>query len=230
MIEGALLKTALTLSNPATIEQQLLQVNRKSSLNRGQAAGPADVFATKDGWVMCLVIGRFQFERWCNMVGRPELLNDERFKDDQARGDNGEALSAVMAEFCANKTNTELLAIMDEAKVPGGPINKLQDVLEDDHIDALGFLTELDYPTAQEPARVADFPVSMSASPGQIRSRAPELGEHTDEILTELGYDADAITELRGAAGHLARFGVGTRRFSTRTNAKAGSVQFPMRH
>jgi len=55
----------------AVIEQELLQVNRVSSYNRGQTAGPADVFKTKDGYIMCLVIGAYQFERWAAMIGRP---------------------------------------------------------------------------------------------------------------------------------------------------------------
>lgn len=200
LIEGALLRSALTMSNGFLMEQDLLGVDRVASVNRSQTAGPSDVFATKDGWIMCSVIGGYQFGRWCELIGRPELAGDERFKDDLSRGDNSEALSAYMSEWCAERTNAEALGEMEAGKIPGGPVYSPQQALDDDHIDAIGALQEVDYPTLDKPAKVAAFPVMMSETPGAIQRRAPQLGEHTDEVLTELGYDSSAIAELRSNA------------------------------
>ncbi|MCP4227076.1 MAG: CoA transferase [Actinomycetia bacterium] len=197
ILEGALLRSALTLSNAMMIEQDLLGVDREASLNRSQTAGPSDVFQTKDGWVMCSVLGAYQFDRWCQMLGAPELVNDERFKDDLGRGDNSEALSARMAAWCAERTNAQALDEMATNKIPAGPVYTPQQALDDEHIAAIGAMKQVDYPTADHPPRLVDFPVTMSASPGAIAHRAPELGEHTDEILTELGYDQTLIAELR---------------------------------
>ncbi|MEZ5261529.1 MAG: CoA transferase [Acidimicrobiales bacterium] len=197
-IEGALLRTALTFNAGALIEQDLLGIDRVGTMNRGQTSGPADVHRTKDGWVMVLVIG-VPVRTVVRAAGRPELLSDDRFKDDLACGDNGEALSAIMDEWCGQRTTDEVLALLEQHKVPGGPVYSPQQALDDEHINAIDFLKDTEYPTAAKPVRLADFPVRLSASPGEIRHRAPQLGEHTEEILASLGYSNDDIASLRDA-------------------------------
>ena len=81
--------------------------------------------------------------------------------------------------------------------MPAGPLYSPQQPLEDAHIRAAGLLTDTDYPGLPRPAPLAPTPVDLSETPGQFRRRAPTLGEHTDAILGELGYDAAAIADLR---------------------------------
>jgi crotonobetainyl-CoA:carnitine CoA-transferase CaiB-like acyl-CoA transferase len=199
-VEGALLRTAVAFNNPALTEQQVIRVDRVATMNRGQTAAPSDVFRTRDGWIIAYAIGNPMFARWAALMGEEHWLTDPRFKDDQARGDHGEVISKRMSEWAAERTTDEALAELEAAKIPAGPLYSPQQALEDAHIRAAGLLRDTEYPGLARPVPLAPTPVDLSETPGRFRHRAPMLGEHTDQILGELGYDAEAIGGLRARA------------------------------
>src|SRR5262247_3557251 len=196
-VEGALLRTAVAFNNPALVEQQIIQVNRIATLNRGQTSAPSDLFRTKDGWIIAYAIGGPMFTRWATLMGEEHWLTDPRFADDLARGDNGEVISKRMNEWTGERTTAEALAALETAKIPAGPLYSPQQALEDAHIRAAGLLADTEYPGLPRPAPLAPMPVDLSETPGRFRHRAPTLGEHTDTILGELGYSAEAIAGFR---------------------------------
>jgi crotonobetainyl-CoA:carnitine CoA-transferase CaiB-like acyl-CoA transferase len=198
-VDGALLRTALTVSATPLVEQAVLGLDREPTLNRGQISGPYDIVATADGHVIALVIGNRHFAKWCRLVGAEDLLDDPRFATDQLRGRHGEVLSERLAAWCRHRTTAEVLAAHEAAGIPAGPVCSPRQVLDDEHVRATGFLRPVPYPGAPEPVPVTDFPVTLSATPGGIRGRAPLLGEHTDEVLAMLGYPAEDIARLRSA-------------------------------
>ena len=197
-VEGALLPTALMLSNAFLIERELLQVDKPRMGNKGASVAPCDLYRTSDDqWVLLQVAGQPMFKRWCRLVGREDLFDDPRFANDDIRWANGDVLNDIMAQWCADKTKAEVMELLEKAKMPAAPLHSTQDVLDDPHVLAMGDLKRMAFPGASREVPIIETPFRMSATPGTIRRRAPLLGEHTDEVLAGIGYDAAQIAELR---------------------------------
>jgi crotonobetainyl-CoA:carnitine CoA-transferase CaiB-like acyl-CoA transferase len=196
-VEGALLRTAVAYTNAALIEQALTQANRVATVNQGFNSAPADIFRTRDGWIVATVIGTPMFRRWAKMIGEEHWLSDVRFKDDQSRADHGEIVSARMSAWCASRSCAEALAELEEANIVAGQVYSPQQALDDPHIRAAGLLEEVTFPGLDGTLPLAPTPIELSETPGTYRRRAPLLGEHTDDILGSLGYNGAEIAALR---------------------------------
>ncbi|TAK69872.1 MAG: CoA transferase [Betaproteobacteria bacterium] len=197
IVEGALLRTALAYANGVMIEQILLGVDRVGTGNRSQISAPSDIFKTRDGAIIIQVLGQPLFERWARLVGADAWIGDARFATDAERGRNGELISARAGAWCAERTTAEALLALEEARVPAGPVLSPQQAHDDPHVRAMGILNSVDYPGLPKAAPVVGTPVLLSETPGRITRRPPTLGEHTDEVMTEIGYNPEDIAALR---------------------------------
>ncbi len=196
-VQGCLLASALTVANGTLIEQSILNNNRVASGNRGQTAAPIDAFRTTDGWILVQVVGNPLFERWAKLMGEAHWLTDPRYATDEARGDNAVDISERMSRWTAERSTAAAVALLADARIPCGEVLTPAEALVNEQVVARGFLAPVDYPGLPRPAPVARMPVDFSTADTGIRRRAPTLGEHTDEILEELGYAAADITEFR---------------------------------
>ncbi|MXY55793.1 MAG: CoA transferase [Gammaproteobacteria bacterium] len=198
-VQGCLLASALTVANGTLIEQSILDNNRVATGNRGQTAAPIDVFRTTDGWILVQVVGNPLFERWAKLMGEAHWLTDPRYATDEARGDNAVDISERMSRWTAERSTAEAMALLADARIACGEVLTPAEALVNEQVVARRFLEPVDYPGLPRPAPVGRMPVDFSTADTGIRRRAPTLGEHTDEILDELGYSAASISEFRNA-------------------------------
>ena len=151
--------------------------------------------ATRDGHLCMLPYTDPQWRKFWAMAGRPELADDPRFVTMQARSKNIDALYETAADCLKARGSAEWLALLAEAEIPAGPANRLDDLFTDPHLQAIGFFREHNHPSEGE-LIAPDTPYRLNGQSLPVRQPAPRLGEHTREILSEAGYDDDAINTL----------------------------------
>lgn len=194
-IRCSLMGMALTMMNPMLMEEASGYRSRTPITNRSPIAGPSDLFRSKDGWVMVQVIGDAMFRRWTELVKRPDLLADPRFRTDSDRGDNGAELSAIMAEWCAARTTQECLSETTARRLPACPCLTPKETLEmeglGDYADTITF--EEDGKTVPLITKAIHTATSEERKP-QV---APKLGADTDQVLAALGMTDAEIRKLR---------------------------------
>jgi len=159
---------------------------------------PYQGFATKDGDLMLAVGNDAIWRRFASVAGRADLLEDPRFTTNPLRVEHRDELLPLVADAMAARTSVEWVEVLDAAGVPVGPIQTVDEVVTDPQVLARGMIGEVKHPTAGT-VRTIGCPVRLTATPPQVRTAPPLLGQHTDDVLAELGVDQERLVALRAS-------------------------------
>ena len=157
---------------------------------------PTGVFETVDGHINIASAGEVIWQRLCKAIEAPQLLDDARFADGAARSDNRDALNAAIESRTKNYTSEALIDLLNTAGVPCGPIYSVDQVFRDAQVKHLGMAQPVHHPELGDIELVGQ-PFTLSRHSGKLRTATPARGQHTAEVLGELGLMADEIEDLR---------------------------------
>jgi formyl-CoA transferase len=199
VIDLPLLDPLFAVLGPQAANFRLTGKVKPRTGSRSTNAGPRNAYCCKDGLYVCLSSSTQKMaERLFRSIGRPELVDDPRYRTNAERVKHADALDAIIGAFVAQRTQAENVAFFEQAEVTIGPIYDIRQILEDPHVLARELLA--DYPDSDMGA----FPMHhvvprLSATPASIRTPAPRLGEHNRALLAELGVDDAAYAKLVAA-------------------------------
>jgi crotonobetainyl-CoA:carnitine CoA-transferase CaiB-like acyl-CoA transferase len=159
---------------------------------------PMGLYPTADGFLNLAATGNKNFNTFCKLIDREKTASDPRFASSALRARNKEALNELIADALRARTSREWFEMMVEAGLPCGPVYNIKDVFADPQVEALRITRSVTHPRLGDVDLIAQ-PCEITGFDRSIRTATPDLGEHNDEILKSLGYDAKVIEGLRAA-------------------------------
>jgi crotonobetainyl-CoA:carnitine CoA-transferase CaiB-like acyl-CoA transferase len=192
-IQVAMLDTMISYLWPESMMQYTVVGAEASTADPNDR--PDLVFKTSDSYITCGTIADSEWQGFCRATGDPGLAKDERFATPEGRSVNATARINKMQEYIAQHTTAEWLERLDAADVPCAPILRRSEIIHNEQVVARGLIQEIDQPNVgkvRQPQPAARFELNPSA----IAGPAPRIGEHSREVLVELGYDERAINTM----------------------------------
>jgi crotonobetainyl-CoA:carnitine CoA-transferase CaiB-like acyl-CoA transferase len=197
VIDLSLLDSIFSILGPEAAIHRLSGKIRKRVGSASESTSPRNVYATKDGgWVAISASTQSMTERLFAAIGRADLNTDSRFKSNAERIKRRDEVDAIVGGFIGERTLAENITFFEEAGVTAGPVYDIAQFLDDPHVQARGIVVDAPDDEMGETPMHAPVP-RLSRTPGVLRTPAPAVGEHNDEIYARIGYSAARRAELR---------------------------------
>ena len=196
MVETSLMEAAI---QQTYWQSAIYFATGKNSEPSGSAhilTAPYQAFPTADGWINVGGANQSNWERMVKSLGRPELASDPRFLTNGDRMRNLPALTEILGELFRKRPSADWIREFEAGGIPVGPVNKIGDMLADPQVAHREMVVEVEHAKVGR-MKALGFPIKFSNTKGEVKRAAPLLGQHTDEVLHGLGYDAAAIARLR---------------------------------
>jgi formyl-CoA transferase len=195
-VQSSLLMSQIALLDFQAARYLMTGVPPGQAGNDHPTSMPTSAYKTKDGYMNIAATGEAMWRRVCEGMGRGDLLENPDFKGEQNRSKNRVALNAEINKALASRTTGEWIGILAAAEVPCGPIYSIDQMFDDPQVQHIQAAAKVKSRKLGE-FRIVNQAVGLSRTPATIAIAPPELGEHTNEVLAQLGYDAAAIEALR---------------------------------
>ncbi|MBC8232365.1 CoA transferase [bacterium] len=200
--EGQLVDVAMLDCQVAILENAIARYLSTGQVpqplgSRHPSFTPFETFETQDGYVVLAIGNNNLWAKFCSEIECPRLIDDERFKTNALRTEHYDELRPILANIMKKRTTDQWVEEMEKIGIPCGPINTIDKVVQQPQIQAREMIVEVEHQIAGK-VKMAGVPIKLSDTPGKIEHPAPDLGEHTSEVLSGLlGLSGEYITQLR---------------------------------
>ena len=196
VIDLPLLDPIISILGPEAAIYRVSGEKPQRTGSRSLTTSPRNVYATKDGRFIAISASiQAMAERVFRAIGRPEMIDDPRFRTNTDRVRNIDACDGAVAAFIADRTLDENMAIFEAAEVTATPVYEIDQLVADEHVQARGVIVEAPDDEAGSVLMHNVIP-RLSGTPGKLRHPAPTLGQHTREVLGAIGYSAERLAAL----------------------------------
>lgn len=195
-VDVAMLDCQVAILENAIARYFISGENPKPIGNRHPSITPFESFGTKDGKIMIAIGNDKLWAKFCKLTGKEELIEDERFVNNGLRTKNHSEIKEIVSEILEKEKTKYWIDLFDRENIPATEINQIDKVVTNPQVIARDMIIEVDHPVAGG-VKMSGIPIKLSDTPGSIRTAAPILGEHTDEVLKKYGYSEEEIKEFR---------------------------------